>query len=176
MRLARRSWTFFSLSLLPAALALSACAGNPPREQAELAAVPEITLHVEGFSDADKLKILRAVNEWNTTGLAHFELASPGAPYRPSSPPPSQWTIESSALWLPAAAATLKPLRTVMVFASNRCELSGVIRHELGHVLGLTHTTHGLMTPTCAHGAYDTIDADTIATLAAKEQPALLQK
>ncbi len=175
-----RSHSVLAMAVALCVMALSACSAAPQPQALQADAPPEVpvvTLKVQGFSDYEKAKILLAVNEWNATGFAHFEWAQ-GASTEPKAGPsaklsaaaPEVWTIENSAAWAPAAAVTLKPLRMVIVFASNRCELSGVIRHELGHVLGLSHTTHGLMRPNCALGAYDHIDAATLQTLAAVEQ------
>ncbi len=119
--------------------------------------VEPIHLEIHGFSEGDKAKIVEAAQDWNATGLARFDLA------------PGGWTVVRSDAWLPQYAVTNTAAREVVVYRSAPSDLRGIMRHELGHVLGLDHASSGLMSPRYDRQAYSRIDPSTIRTLAQLE-------
>jgi Matrixin len=110
------------------------------------------------FDMYQRAKILRAVNEWNhvLNGSVRFDI-DPAAdkepvwlivPVRGGRPPPVGGTIYGHAL---AATQAVQPLGGVVIVYVDRVrgyDLASVMRHELGHVLGLGHDPNGrLMSP-----------------------------
>jgi hypothetical protein len=145
-------------------LALGGCAAEPPaaplaeasRPVAATAVTP-IHLEVHGFTEGERVQIAQAVEDWNATGLARFEYGSGG------------WTIAHSDVSLPQYAVTNTAAHEVMVYKSAPSDLRGIMRHELGHVLGLDHAKTGLMSSKYDQRAYSRIDAQTVQTLARLE-------
>ena len=154
----------FAPSVLFALLGLgsiAACAPQatepaPPAAPAATAVAP-IHLEILGFAPDDKARILQAAEDWNATGFARFDLA------------PGGWKIVRSDARLPQFAVTNTAAREVMVYRSAPSDLRGIMRHELGHVLGLDHTASGLMSPRYDQRAYSRIDSRTLTTLAMLE-------
>jgi hypothetical protein len=107
----------------------------------------------EQFDMYERAKILRAVNEWNhvLNGFARFDI-DPAAdhgqvwvivPMRGGRPPPVSGMIIGHAL---AATQAVEPIGGVVIVYVDRVrgyDLASVMRHELGHVLGLGHDPNG---------------------------------
>lgn len=147
----------FVLLALPVACAPRTAEAPPPAAAAAPSNIEPIHLAIQGFAPADKAKIEEAANDWNATGLAHFDFAAGG------------WKVVRSDAWLPQFAVTNMAAREVMVYRSAPADLRGIMRHELGHVLGLDHSPSGLMSPRYNQRAYSRIDPLTLKTLASLE-------
>jgi hypothetical protein len=134
---------------------------RPYTHHAAIVAVsPEVVrLRIDdGFSLYDRAKILRAINEWNfvLNGHMRFEVVAPDADGKPR-PIKSAWALvplKKSPMNLrggsnhEALAVTLGipaggGIMLVMLDRIGTRDLAGVMRHELGHVLGLGHDAHG---------------------------------
>jgi len=119
------------------------------------AAKPEIVRIAvdDQFDMYQRAKILRAVNEWNhvLNGFVRLD-TDPAAdkepvwiivPVRGGRPPPVEGMIVGHAL---AATQAVQPLGGVVIVYVDRVrgyDLASVMRHELGHVLGLGHDASG---------------------------------
>jgi hypothetical protein len=105
------------------------------------------------FDMYERAKILRAVNEWNhvLNGFVRFDI-DPAAdhgqvwvivPERGGRPPPVRGMIVGHAL---AATQPVAPIGGIVIVYVDRVrgyDLVSVMRHELGHVLGLGHDPNG---------------------------------
>jgi hypothetical protein len=119
------------------------------------AAKPEIVRIAidDQFDMYEWAKILRAVNEWNhvLNGFVRLDI-NPATdqgqvwvivPMRGGRPPPVRGTIVGHAL---AATQTVPPIGGIVTVYVDRVrgyDLVSVMRHELGHVLGLGHDPNG---------------------------------
>ena len=145
------------------------------------AAKPEIVrLAIDDqFTLYDRAKILRAVNEWNhvLNGFVRFDIAPAAdheqvwliAPVRTGRPPPANGVIVGHAL---AATQAVPPLGGVVIVYVDRVrgyDLASVMRHELGHVLGLGHDPNGrLMSSRYTANRQQCIDRAAAEAVAAK--------
>jgi Matrixin len=107
----------------------------------------------ERFDMYDRAKILRAVNEWNhvLNGFVRLDIAPTTGDGRPTADRSPSWKVVPAprgGLFSNALAVTY-PLRgvggMVIVYVDRLGgrDLVGVMRHELGHVLGLGHDPKG---------------------------------
>jgi matrixin len=105
------------------------------------------------FDMYERAKILRAVNEWNhvLNGFVRFDI-DPAAdhgqvwvivPERGGRPPPVGGMIVGHALAATQTALPIGGVVTVYVDRVRGYDLVSVMRHELGHVLGLGHDVNG---------------------------------
>jgi hypothetical protein len=116
----------------------------------------------EQFSLYDRAKILRAINEWNhvLNGFVRFDIGPVMDDGRPAAGPVQNWVITPAFGGRPppvdgvafghAVAVTqpIHPIGGIVVVYVDRVhghdlDLAGVMRHELGHVLGLGHDPNG---------------------------------
>jgi hypothetical protein len=95
------------------------------------------TIRVDGFTDYQRAQVLRAVNEANAMG-GRFRIVDSG----PADTVVVAWDGPFNS---PRLALTVGKTALVNMNALGRRDLCGVVRHELGHVLGLEHDDHGPM-------------------------------
>ena len=139
----------------------------------------------DGFTLAQRAKILRAVNEWNyvLNGVVHLDIVSAPAGGEPAVPRLRRWVVMPVHGVVPQvmrdkfgdmlALTVGKPSTGGLVFVYvDRlwlADVGGVMRHELGHVLGLDHDPHGhLMSAHYRPDDQQCIDRSAAAAIAAK--------
>jgi len=144
------------------------------------AAKPEIVRIAidDQFNMYERAKILRAVNEWNhvLNGFVRFDI-DPAAdhgqvwvivPERGGRPPPVHGMIVGHALAATQTAPPIGGVVTVYVDRVRGYDLASVMRHELGHVLGLGHDPNGrLMSSRYTASRQQCIDRTAAAAVAA---------
>jgi hypothetical protein len=138
------------------------------------------------FSLYERAKILRAVNEWNVAlnGFVRFEIMPDGNDA--TSGAHEHWVITSKqggqSTGLPTTLAATYPvavvggLMVIYVERIGRRDLGGVVMHELGHVLGLGHSTKGGLMAAHYHAtSQQCVDRATVEAVAAKRGLPLAQ-
>ena len=155
---------------------------DPLAQQAEILA---IRLGA-GFEIGERAKILRAVNEWNhaLNGLVRLEIVSSPGDAMPmqagtGSPFGRTWTIAplrgsaptrgqlSHALAVTQALPSGGGIVVVHVDRLGNRDIGGVLRHEIGHMLGLGHEPGSkLMSTHYVGDNQQCIDKVTVAALA----------
>jgi hypothetical protein len=119
---------------------------------ARAAHAEEMRLSIDpGFSMYERATILQAVNEWNAAlqGARRIEIAAGGWVLKPSD------AYRSMNLNLCQAGLTNRLTQEIDInhHCMPRGALGPVVRHEIGHMLGLQHIPHTLMDPTCCFDA-----------------------
>jgi hypothetical protein len=160
---------------------------DPVTQQAEVLAIRLSP----GFEIGERAKILRAVNEWNHTlnGLVRLEIVpSPGdavpmqagtctpfgriltiAPMRGSAATRGQLTGHLLAVTQPLPSGG--GIVVVHVDRLGNRDIGGVLRHEIGHMLGLGHEPGSkLMSTHYVGDNQQCIDKATVAALAASRK------
>jgi Matrixin len=126
----------------------------------------------------ERAKILRAVNEWNhvLNGFVRLDIGAAAdheqvwliAPVRGGRPPPMDGVIVGHAL---AATQAVPPFGGAVIVYVDRVrgyDLASIMRHELGHVLGLGHDPKGrLMSTRYTASNQQCIDKAAVEALAA---------
>jgi hypothetical protein len=145
------------------------------------AAKPEIIRIAidDQFGLYERAKILRAVNEWNhvLNGFVRFDI-DPAAdhgqvwvivPMLGGRPPPVGGMIVGHALAATQTEPAIGGIVTVYVDRVRGYDLVAVMRHELGHVLGLDHDANGrLMSSHYTANRQQCIDRAAAEAIAAK--------
>lgn len=144
-----------------------------------------------GFEIGERAKILRAVDEWNhaLNGMVRLEIVpSPGdavpmqagtgspfgrvwtvAPLRGSAPTRGQLTGHALAVTQPLPSGG--GIVVVHVDRLGNRDIAGVLRHEIGHMLGLGHEPGSkLMSTHYVGDNQQCIDKATVAALAASRR------
>jgi hypothetical protein len=141
------------------------------------------------FDLRDRARILKAINEWNyaLNGQLRFEVST--APFDPAIRPATNgaaggWAIQRvdsrhevirAPAYAKALAVTVGYGRNGNVFVVSdrlgRRDLTGIMLHEFGHVLGARHDDHGrLMSPYYVGGKQDCIDRAAAGAVATSQK------
>ncbi len=188
------------LSCLPASAATERDRGPPPslhytNHPSRFSTTRGLALYVDSdFDDGERQRIALAIRQWNyaLNGFLQFR-----ASLLPDNASPSAIAqIRRSGGWIVARVDSRHPItrqnegrRALAVTAgghggglvyviSDRIggrDLTGVVMHELGHVLGAGHDGAGLMAPVYNAAAGRCIDRDAVALVAMAQRLPLTQ-